>query len=359
MIEFSTNNFLSPKPNFTKAKVILAFVLLGILAFSTTQCRSLTIPRENEFINQSDWKRNGVDKLAYHSKHVNLFLYAESFSQSKAVYIEIIPLSRTENEEDPLKYIEKARLFFNKKRVLLHRMGWGYRGFLGIHPKQKVGKNRVRLKYTYKGRKFANVYPVLIKKTKFKVRKKKMLLKKYSNIDQKKRKDIWERINKEAQKKRELFKIVSKNKIRHRIAHPRDKHYITSKFWVKRMYLRYRYKNKKRVYYRPRIKYHRGLDLRGRTGTPIYALASGKVVLADRLYYEGYFTVVDHGNNIFSGYMHQSKLLVDKGDKVRAGKKIGLVGQTGACTGPHLHVFFKIQGVYVDPLSVLSLPIRG
>ena len=123
--------------------------------------------------------------------------------------------------------------------------------------------------------------------------------------------------------------------------------------------MRYRYRGRKRVYYRPKIKYHKGLDLRGKAGTPIYALASGKVVLADKLYYEGYFTVVDHGNNIFSGYMHQSKLLVNKGDNIYAGKKIGLVGQTGACTGPHLHVFVKIQGVYVDPLSILSLPIRA
>ena len=166
MIEFNINNFLSSKPNFEKVKVILPFVLLGILTFLATQCRSLTIPRENEFINQSDWKRNGFDKLAYHNKHVNLFLYAESFSQSKAVYIEIAPIIRIENEKDPLKYIEQVKFFFNKKNVLLHRMGWGYRGFLGIHPKQKVGKNWIRLEYIYKGKKIYKYLPHQYQKNK-------------------------------------------------------------------------------------------------------------------------------------------------------------------------------------------------
>ena len=358
MIEFRVNQYLPQKPNYVKAGNFLVLILLGVFTFSISKCRSLTIPRENKFINESNWERNKFQKLAYHGNHVNLFLYSETFAQAKAIYIEIIPIKRTANEEEPLKYIPQAEFFFNDKKIYLCRMGWGYRGFLGIHPNQKTGRNRIVLTYSYKGRSFKHHYPLYIQKTKFKTFKKRLLLKKYSNIDEKKRKEIQELIAKGAKKKQDIFRTISENKIDHQVAHPRNEHHITSDFWVKRMYLRYRYKNRKRVYHRPRIRYHRGLDLRGRSGTPIYALASGKVILAEKLYYEGYFTVIDHGNNIFSGYMHQSKLLVDQGENIDAGEKIGLVGRTGSCTGPHLHLFFKIQGVYVDPLSVLSLPIR-
>ena len=159
-------------------------------------------------------------------------------------------------------------------------------------------------------------------------------------------------------KKKEMFRILSKTTINNIIAHPRNEHYITSKFWTKRVYLKYRIKNKKRVYLKPKISMHRGLDLHGSVGKPIYAMASGKVVIAEKLYFEGNFTLINHGSRIFSGYMHQNKIFVEEGDKVDAGEEIGSVGSTGRATGPHLHIFFKIDGVYVDPLSLISLPIR-
>ena len=359
MIDSRKDQALSRKPISTKARNILVFILLGILALSFHNCRSLHVPRKNEFINESNWKRSHFQKLAYHSTYLNLFLYSEKFAQAKVIYIEIIPIKTTkDHEKKPLKDISQVELLFNNKNILLCRMGWGYRGFLGIHPNQRVGKSRLALQYVYKGRSYKRLYSFFIKKTKFKTYKKRLLLAKYSDIDKKKRQEVQERVAKESQKKQKIFKIKSENKINYQIAHPRNEHYITSDFWVKRMYLRYRYRGKKKVYYRPRIKYHRGLDLRGRIGAPIYALAKGEVILADKMYYEGYFTVIDHGNNIFSGYMHQSRLKVYEGENVDAGEKIGLVGNTGSSTGPHLHVFLKIQGVHVDPLSMLALPIR-
>jgi murein DD-endopeptidase MepM/ murein hydrolase activator NlpD len=73
------------------------------------------------------------------------------------------------------------------------------------------------------------------------------------------------------------------------------------------------------------------------------------------MYYEGNFTIIDHGNKIFSYYMHQSKLLVKSGDKISKGQIIGHIGSTGMSTGPHLHLGFKIGETVINPESVLFL----
>jgi murein DD-endopeptidase MepM/ murein hydrolase activator NlpD len=102
---------------------------------------------------------------------------------------------------------------------------------------------------------------------------------------------------------------------------------------------------------------HRGLDLKGDVGAPVYAMADGEVVLAHTMFYEGKMVVVDHGNQIFSYYQHLDSISVKTGDIVKAGDTVGGVGATGMVTGPHLHVAFVIHGVHIDPLSILSLPI--
>jgi murein DD-endopeptidase MepM/ murein hydrolase activator NlpD len=117
-------------------------------------------------------------------------------------------------------------------------------------------------------------------------------------------------------------------------------------------------KNGKKVRGKNRIRVHRGLDLRGVKGTPVYALADGEVVLAEELFYEGNFVLVDHGNRIFSYYMHLDSLDVKKGDRVKAGQLLARVGSTGVSTASHLHVSFIIRGIQVDPLSILPLPFR-
>jgi murein DD-endopeptidase len=118
---------------------------------------------------------------------------------------------------------------------------------------------------------------------------------------------------------------------------------VTSPFYVKRLY------GPKKV--RP----HGGIDLRGNVGEPIYAIQSGKVVIAERMYFEGIFTVIDHGNKMFTLYMHQSKLHVKEGDLVQKGDLIGEIGSTGMSTGPHLHLGLKVDGMVLNPLSVLGL----
>lgn len=124
---------------------------------------------------------------------------------------------------------------------------------------------------------------------------------------------------------------------------PLDSIFITSPFYIRRDY------NLKKG--RP----HGGVDFRGKVGTPIFALQDGTVVLAKSMYYEGNFTIIDHGNKIYTLYMHQSEINVKEGDKVKRGQEIGKVGNTGMSTGPHLHLGAKVADVLVNPLSIIAL----
>ncbi|MEP7241080.1 MAG: M23 family metallopeptidase [Devosia sp.] len=99
-------------------------------------------------------------------------------------------------------------------------------------------------------------------------------------------------------------------------------------------------------------KLHTGVDLASPRGTPIYAAGDGIVERAGWSSGYGNFTLIKHVNGYETGYGHQSKLLVKAGDKVRQGQIIGLVGSTGNSTGNHLHFEIRINGNFVDPLSV-------
>ena len=99
--------------------------------------------------------------------------------------------------------------------------------------------------------------------------------------------------------------------------------------------------------------YHRGTDLRAKTGTPIYASNSGVVRLAKNLYFSGNIVIIDHGMGIFTNYAHLSKIDVVAGQHVTRGDQIGLSGATGRVSGPHLHWGVKVNGAYVDPLQFI------
>lgn len=99
---------------------------------------------------------------------------------------------------------------------------------------------------------------------------------------------------------------------------------------------------------------HRGLDLRGASGSPIKACADGEVALVDNLYYSGNAVYVNHGEGVFTAYLHMSEPKVKVGQKVKKGDLIGLVGATGRVTGPHLHLSLIVQGQSVDPQSILE-----
>lgn len=99
---------------------------------------------------------------------------------------------------------------------------------------------------------------------------------------------------------------------------------------------------------------HTGLDFQADTGTPIYAAAGGVVVYSEHHFAYGNMIEVDHGNDLITRYAHASKLLVKKGDLVKRGQQVALVGTTGRSTGPHLHFEVLVQGVPQDPQKFLA-----
>lgn len=111
----------------------------------------------------------------------------------------------------------------------------------------------------------------------------------------------------------------------------------------------------KRVYNDVLKSYHSGTDFKAAIGTPIQAVASGKVVLVQDRFYAGKSIVIDHGYGIYSQYYHLDKFLVHNNKEVQQGEIIGKSGVTGRVTGPHLHFSFRVHGIQVDPLQFIDL----
>ena len=100
--------------------------------------------------------------------------------------------------------------------------------------------------------------------------------------------------------------------------------------------------------------YHGGIDFPVRTGSNVYAAASGKVILVKYLNYSyGRYIIIDHGNGLSTLYAHNSSIEVSVGDKVSRGKVIAHSGSTGNSTGPHCHFEVRVNGSRVNPNNYL------
>lgn len=101
---------------------------------------------------------------------------------------------------------------------------------------------------------------------------------------------------------------------------------------------------------------HSGMDMAVAQGTPIYAAESGRVILSQWWSGYGYCIIIDHGGGLRTLYGHikSGGLLVEKGDNVKRGQKIALVGSTGQSTGPHLHFEVRKDNTPVDPAPYLK-----
>ena len=99
-----------------------------------------------------------------------------------------------------------------------------------------------------------------------------------------------------------------------------------------------------------RRKMHEGLDIGGKTGTPILASADGVVTFSGHKAGFGKFVQIDHGYGLETIFGHAHKLLVKEGEVVNRGHVIALLGSTGLSTGPHLHYEVRVNGIAVDPL---------
>ena len=97
--------------------------------------------------------------------------------------------------------------------------------------------------------------------------------------------------------------------------------------------------------------YHAGVDYGADVGREVYAPITGTVALAEPLQVRGQAVILDHGWGVFSAFWHLSAIHVTAGQVVGRGEVIGLVGNTGLSTGPHLHWEMRVGGVPVDPLQ--------
>ncbi len=120
-----------------------------------------------------------------------------------------------------------------------------------------------------------------------------------------------------------------------------DPHRTSSPFGVRRTYI---YHTGRRS-----VSYHWGVDYAGPTGTPVYAPAPGRVVLAKSRVVSGNTVMIEHLPGVISIYYHLNTIEVAREQEVQTGTLIGTIGSTGLSTGPHLHFEVRVHGIPISP----------
>lgn len=103
---------------------------------------------------------------------------------------------------------------------------------------------------------------------------------------------------------------------------------------------------------------HTGADYATPLGSHIFAVADGKVVVAQDLFFPGNAVFIDHGDNLITMYFHLSEIKVTAGQEVKKGDIIGLVGTTGRSTGPHLFFGIRWHNARINPQFLLDDPAK-
>lgn len=270
-------------------------------------------------------------------KNFSLLLEARRFGRGEAIFFRLTPKDR--------KWInESFKVVWMGKDVILTKQGSSFIAFFAISPDFPGGPMTLdihsKIFFVKRGTK---TYQIDLEPTKFQVIKKHTITVDKKFVTDELSPETLEFIKECKKAKEQAFASDTKLQFADKFRNPLDSIHITSRFYVRRDY-----NNKKG---RP----HGGVDFRGKTGTSVLAIQDGTVVLAQKMYYEGNFTIIDHGHKIFSFYMHQDEIKVKVGDKVKKGQIVGTVGSTGMSTGPHLHLGAKIADTLVDPLSIIAI----
>jgi murein DD-endopeptidase MepM/ murein hydrolase activator NlpD len=241
-----------------------------------------------------------------------------------------IAIVEVANQEAP-----KPEVRFNKKRVMVVADRGKWLAIVGIPLTTKSGKKNLKAKIAKTGQ-WVNVA--------FNV-KNKQYPEQRITIKNKRKVDP---------NKQDMIKIrADATKIANAKAHWTDnitalqfnlptKGILSSQYGLKRFF-----NNKPR---RP----HGGLDIAAATGTQVLAAADGTVIESDGFFFSGNCIFIDHGQGLMTFYAHLSKIDVKPGQVVKAGDKIGEVGETGRVTGPHLHWSVGLNQTWVDPSLFLK-----
>jgi murein DD-endopeptidase MepM/ murein hydrolase activator NlpD len=100
---------------------------------------------------------------------------------------------------------------------------------------------------------------------------------------------------------------------------------------------------------------HTGIDLPSQRGTPVVAVMDGKVISASYVSGHGKSINIEHRNNYYTRYSHNSVMLVQPGEYVKKGQVIAFVGSTGNSTGNHLHFEIRYNDIPLNPLDFLPV----
>ncbi len=104
--------------------------------------------------------------------------------------------------------------------------------------------------------------------------------------------------------------------------------------------------------------WHNGIDIAGREGSSVLAVASGVVTYTDQSSTYGNVIEITHDSGLVTLYAHNKELFVELGEVVRKGQEIAAMGSTGRSTGPHVHFEVYKNGRSVDPASYIQRTVR-
>ena len=223
-----------------------------------------------------------------------------------------------------------------EKRTILIHDGFAIIG-IPISYKEKAIEVTFLLKTKQKIKQLIDIQPHKYEEQHITLKKSK---KKYLAPDKK----VIDRIIREKKEMKELYKTFTPSLSAINFIWPIEDARISSMFGLRRFY------NKQ-----PKAP-HSGIDLAAPIGTPIKAPSSGTVLAVGDYYFNGNTVFLDHGKGLISMFCHLDKWTVQKGDNVKQGEIIGMVGNTGRSTGPHLHWTISLNTAKVDP--ILFLPAR-
>ena len=111
---------------------------------------------------------------------------------------------------------------------------------------------------------------------------------------------------------------------------------------------------KRRVFNGQARRPHSGMDIAADKGKPVVSPASGTVIESGDFFFSGNIVYIHHGRGLITLFAHLDRIDVKVGDRVEKGQLIGLVGETGRVTGPHLHWSVGLNGTWVNPELFIS-----
>ena len=262
----------------------------------------------------------------------NVKLSSNKIENGKTVYVEF-------EKDENIKY---KSMTLNKKTYKVFDNPVDTKRMYALLPisyYEKPMHKNIEVNYKYKGKTFSKNISMDIKNGNYERETITVSKSKVNPTD----KAVKKRISKEYNEAMKIYKTIN------------NESYITSKFIMPMDSKITSSFGKARIYNNTLNGYHSGTDFRAKVGTPIIASNDGVVVLVKKRFYSGGTVIIDHGEGIYTCYFHMSKFMVKKDQRVKKADEIGLSGQSGRVTGPHLHFSVRVSGVQVEPLQLISL----